>query len=126
VIFRSPGSARPNLVGIMIKKQTMDTDDLSNQTYAAIIVTAEKFHPDLTLQFGLLADGCNTDNEFLDVLESLIRTWLTDWDLEEAIRDIFFEDPPDKKAFKKILDQILINIGNTRKIPMKKRKFDNW
>ena len=31
----------------------MDTDELSKETYRAIIIEAEKFHHDLTLQFGL-------------------------------------------------------------------------
>jgi len=33
----------------------MDTDDLTNKTYNAILGEAEKFHHDLTLQFGLLS-----------------------------------------------------------------------
>ena len=33
----------------------MDTDDLSNETYKAVIIEAEKFNHDLTLQFGILA-----------------------------------------------------------------------
>ncbi len=32
----------------------MDTDDLSEKTYRAIMVEAERFNHDLTLQFGLL------------------------------------------------------------------------
>lgn len=80
----------------------MDTDDLSGETYSAIIVTAERFHHDLTLQFGVLADDCDSDNEFLDKSESLIKEWLVEWELEEVIMEIFFGDPPDKKEFKKI------------------------
>ena len=33
----------------------MDTDDLSNEAYQGIIIEAEKFNHDLTLQFGVLA-----------------------------------------------------------------------
>ncbi len=44
----------------------MDTNDLSRETHNAIIDTAEIFHHDLMLQFGVLADHCNTDNEYLD------------------------------------------------------------
>ena len=104
----------------------MDTNDLSRETHIAIIDTAERFHHDLTLQFGVLADDCNTDNEFLYESESIIKEWLTDWDLEEAIMEIFFDNTPSKKEFKKILDKILINIENVRKIPMEQRKFDLW
>ena len=104
----------------------MDTNDLSRETHTAIIDTAEIFHHDLTLQFGVLADDCDNDNEFLDESESIIKDWLTNWDLEEVIMDIFFDDPPSKKEFKKTLERILINIENVRKIPMEQRKFDLW
>ena len=104
----------------------MDTNDLSLETHTAIIDTAERFHHDLTLQFGVLAYGCNTDNEFLDKSESIIRAWLTDWDLEEAIMDVFYDNPPSKKNFKKVLDKIMTNIDDVRKIPMELRKFDLW
>jgi len=33
----------------------MDTDDLSDKTYTAIMIEAERFNGDLTLQFGLLS-----------------------------------------------------------------------
>jgi len=33
----------------------MDTDDLSNETYEAVIIEAEQFHHNLTLHFGVLA-----------------------------------------------------------------------
>jgi hypothetical protein len=104
----------------------MDTNDLSRETHTSIIDTAERFHHDLTLQFGILADDCDNDNEFLDESESVIKEWLNDWDLEDVIMDIFFDNPPSKMEFKKTLENILINIENVRKIPMKQRKFDLW
>jgi hypothetical protein len=57
----------------------MDTNDLSRETHTAIIDTAERFHHDLTLQFGVLAGYCNTDNEYLDESESMIKVWLTEF-----------------------------------------------
>ena len=36
------------------KKKTMDTGDLSEEAYRAIMIEAEIFNHDLTLQFGLL------------------------------------------------------------------------
>lgn len=104
----------------------MDTNDLSRETYVAVFVTTERFHHDLASQFGVLAGACLTDNEFLDVSESLIKEWLCDWELEEAIMDIFFDNPPGKKEFKKILDTLLVNIVKVRMIPMEHRKFDLW
>ncbi len=103
----------------------MDTDDLSQETYSAIIVTADRFHHDLTLQFGVLADRCDSDNEFLDYSERRIKAWQTEWELEDVIMEIFFDNPPEKKEFEKILDKILTNIGKVKKIPMKQRKFDH-
>ena len=78
------------------------------------------------MQFGVLAENCKTDNEFLYESESLIKDWLTDWDLEEVIIDIFFDDPPGKQDFKKTLDKIMTNIEKVRKIPIERRKFDLW
>ncbi len=104
----------------------MDTNDLSRETHTAIIDTEERFHHDLTLQFGVLAGVCHTDNEYLDKSESMIKEWQTEWDLKEAIMDIFFDNPPNKKDFKKILDKLLINIENVRKSPIDKRKFELW
>jgi hypothetical protein len=104
----------------------MDTNDLSHETHTAIIETAECFHHDLTLQFGVLAGHCKNDNEYLDESESMIKEWLTDWDLEEVIMDIFFDNPPSKQNFKKTLDKILTNIEEVRKKPMEQRLFDLW
>ncbi len=96
----------------------MDTNDLSRETYTAIIHNAERFHHDLTLQFGVLADYCDTDNEFLKQSESLIRKWLNAGNLETVKGDVFFDDPPSKRDFKKNLDKILSGIEKVRKIPI--------
>jgi len=104
----------------------MDTNDLSRETHNGIINTAERFHHDLTLQFGVLAYDCKTDSEFLDESEALIKEWLTDWDLDEVIMDIFYDNPPNIKEFKKILEKVLSNIERVRKIPIEQRKFDLW
>ena len=104
----------------------MDTNDLSRETHTAIIDTAERFHHDLTLQFGVLAGDCNTDNEFLNESEAIIKELLTDCDLEEVIMDIFFDNPPSKQNLKKTLDEMLINIEEVRKISIEQRKFDLW
>ena len=104
----------------------MDTNDLSRETHTAIIDTAERFHHDLTLQFGVLAWNCKTDNEFLDKIELIIKQWQTDWDLEEVIMEVFFDNPPTKQNFKKTIENILTNIDKVRKIPMEQRKFDLW
>ncbi len=81
----------------------MDTNDLSRETHTAIIDTAERFHHDLTLQFGVLAGDCNTDNEYHDESELMIKEWLTDWDLEEVIMDIFLTTHRENKTLKRYL-----------------------
>lgn len=104
----------------------MDANDLSRETHTAIIDAAERFHHDLTLQFGVLAGDCKTDNDYLDESELMIKEWLNHGDLEDVILDIFFDHPPRKRDFKKLLDQLLINIEDVRKTPIEKRKFDLW
>ena len=74
----------------------------------------------------LLPAKIKTDNEFLNESESIIKNWLADWDLEEVIMDIFFDDPPSKQGFKKLLEKILTNIEKVRKIPTKQSNFDLW
>ncbi|MDZ4147232.1 MAG: hypothetical protein U1C58_03020 [Flavobacteriaceae bacterium] len=54
----------------------MDTDDLSIPTYNGIIVEAERFNHDLTLQFGALAANCKDDDEYLNQAEALIKRGL--------------------------------------------------
>lgn len=104
----------------------MDTNDLSRETHIAVIETAERFHHDLMLQFGVLADSCKSDNEYLDEAEAMINEWLNDWEIGEIIMEIFFDDPPGKKEFKGVLQKILSNIQKVRKTPTEKRKFDLW
>jgi len=102
----------------------MDTDQLSHEAYQAIIVTAEKFHHDLTLQFGLLSYDCEDENEYLQNSKKLIGKWSKN--IKSAIGDIFFEYPPESAAFKIILQTILENISKVEKIPFEDRRFDNW
>lgn len=104
----------------------MDTNDLSRETHIAIIDTAEEFHHDLTLQFGVMASDCTTDNEFLNESESLINNWIDNLNSEYLIEDIFFDNPPNSKDLKLILYKILENISKVRQIPLDKRKFDLW
>jgi hypothetical protein len=104
----------------------MDTNDLSRQTHNAIIDTAERFHHDLTLQFGVMAYNCNSDNEFIDKSEARIKDWLDNRDMDYLIQDIFFDRLANRNDFKKVLDEILNNIVADRQIPMEQRKFDLW
>ena len=51
----------------------MDTDELSRETYRAILLEAEKFNHDLTLRFGLLSYDCNDEQEYIEKSERLIE-----------------------------------------------------
>ena len=101
----------------------MDTDDLSNETYKAVIKTAEKFSHNLTLQFGLLADECSDDDDYLTKANSLIVKWKSN--LTRSIPNIFFDVAhPTPIKFEKVLLKIEQNIENVQIIPIEKRKFD--
>jgi hypothetical protein len=104
----------------------MDTDDLSIPTYKGIIVEAEKFHHDLTLQFGVLAFYCFDDDDFLNQAEDLIKKWLKKDDFENIIDDIFYSEPVNEKKFKNTLQKILSNIEEVRKTPIRERLYEDW
>ena len=54
----------------------MDTDDLSIPTYRGIIIEAENYNHDLTLQFGVLASYCKDDDDYLNQAEAMIKNGL--------------------------------------------------
>ncbi len=87
----------------------IDTDDLSDKTYNAIILESEKFNDNLTLQFGLLSYECNNEEEYIDRCKKLIQEMLQ-YD-EGTIDDIFFGEPPVKEKFHWVLNKIFINIS---------------
>lgn len=100
----------------------MDTDDLSNETYQAVIIEAEKFMHDLTLHFGVLVSSCKNEAEYLDKAEKLIAEIKKgiSYDLE----DYFFGNIPDIKELHKTLNKILKNIEAVRLIPEDKRHYE--
>jgi hypothetical protein len=102
----------------------MDTDDLSNEAYEAVISTAERFNHDLTLPFGCLSYECEDEAEYLREAERLIKKYLKHKYMDALMDDIFFGNPPDKEDFQNTLLDILHNINEVRKIPIKKRTFD--
>jgi hypothetical protein len=79
----------------------MDTDDLSKATYNGVLIEAERFNHDLTLQFGLLASGCKDDDDYLNQAEALIKEWLQIDDFEDIIDDIFYGESVNEKNLKK-------------------------
>ena len=104
----------------------MDTDDLSKNTYDAVIIEAERFHHDLTLQFGLLASRANSDDEYLDLAEEMIGHWKTKWDINELMVEIFYDNTPAIADFEACLFSIIENIKKVREIPQEQREFEEW
>jgi hypothetical protein len=100
----------------------MDTDDLSRETYRAIITEAEKFNHDLTLQFGLLSGDCKDEQEFIDKSTQLISELkiADSGDLE----DIFYGNVPNLTRLNKTLNRMLNNIEKVKQIPIAKRHID--
>ena len=99
----------------------MDTDELSEAAYEAVIVAAERFDHNLTLQFGLLSEDCEDENDFLEKSLELIDE-LKNLDPEE-LNDVFFGELPNVSQLKKTLDQIAQNINKVKTLPHKKRRF---
>ena len=101
----------------------MDTDELSEETYKAIIITSEKFNHNLTLQFGVLASVCSDDNDYLLKANNLIIEWKSD--LSNSINEIFFDTAkPAASTFENLLSNIQSKIEKVINIPIEKRKFE--
>lgn len=91
-----------------------------------IILEAERFNYDLTLQFGVLASACKDDDDYLNQAELIIKEWLSDEDFDIIADDIFFGEYLDLEAFRKTLNKLLDNISEIRKIPIDKREHEDW
>ncbi len=87
----------------------IDTGDLTDKTYEAIMIEAERFDHNLTLQFGLLSYECKDEADFIKKSKQLINQMLK-YNLAE-IDDMFFGEPPNKKDFHIALNKILENIS---------------
>jgi len=103
----------------------MDTDDLSIPTYKGILIEAEKFNHDLTLQFGVLSSECRSDDDYLDKAETLIKEWLSIEVFDNIIDDIFYGESVNHTEFKKTLENILTNIAEIRRTAMDKREYED-
>ena len=100
----------------------MDTDDLSTESYKGIIIEAEKFNHDLTLQFGVMASSCKNEKEYLLKAKKLIKE-IRGLDQDE-LSDVFFGSLPDRHVLLLTLDKILVNISDVEKIPETKRHYE--
>lgn len=100
----------------------MDTDELSTEAYQGILIEAEKFSHDLTLEFGVLASSCKDESEYMDKASELISE-IRSLD-EEELRDVFYGNLPDIKSLNLTLDRIVENINRVRKIPTEQRHYE--
>lgn len=91
----------------------MDTDDLTDETYNAIMMEAERFNHDLTIQFGLLSYHCDTEAEFINESEALVNE-MKKYDMID-LEDIFYGNPPPIEEFRKVLDKLLVNISTLKR-----------
>jgi len=100
----------------------MDTDELSEETYQATLVEAEKFDHTITLHFGLLSYDCEDEKQFIEAVEQLLRGYkeAEAWELEDA----FYGEPPDMDGLRKTADKILNNLEKVKQIPLEKRHFE--
>jgi hypothetical protein len=89
---------------------SIDTGDLTEKTYQAIMIEAERFDHNLTLQFGLLSYQCNDEGDFIKKSKQLIKQMLK-YNMAD-IDDMFFGEPPQKKEFHNALNKILDNISS--------------
>jgi hypothetical protein len=100
----------------------MDTDELSTESYKGIIIEAEKFNHDLTLQFGVMAASCENEAAYLVKAKKLIGEIKL---MNKAdYTDIFFDIIPDKNALHLCLQKISDNISEVEKIPEAKRHYE--
>ncbi|HET7117698.1 MAG TPA: hypothetical protein VFI29_14480 [Hanamia sp.] len=90
----------------------IDTGDLTDETYNAIMIEAERFNHDLTLQFGLLSYECENESDFILKSKKLITEMLRY--NNAVIDDMFFGNPPKTKDFHNALRKILDNISKLK------------
>ncbi|MCF8297220.1 MAG: hypothetical protein K9J13_06725 [Saprospiraceae bacterium] len=100
----------------------MDTGDLSDETYRAIMIEAEMFNHDLTLQFGLLSSDCEDEKDFIEKSIQLINE-MKKYDKID-LDDMFFGNPPKMNNFHAALTRICDNIVKLKKIPIENRTYD--
>jgi len=100
----------------------MDTGDLSDETYRAIMIEAEMFNHDLTLQFGLLSCDCKDEKDFIDKSIQLIYQMKV-YD-KIGLDNMFFGNLPKMNNFHTVLEKILDNIAEVKKIPINNRTYD--
>jgi hypothetical protein len=102
----------------------MDTNELSKETYKAVLLTAEIFNYDLSLHFGCMAGKCKNEEEYILNAQQFVNACLKYKHKESLMDDLFFGNPPNEKDFNNILLKILDNIQKVKQIPIEQRTFE--
>ena len=98
-----------NKLLIFAETNVMDTTEISQTTYKAIIETAALAHKDLALQFGMLAKLSKNEADYIQKSGQLIDLMLGY--NEEEVDAIFIENPLSMSEFKTVLKMIGDNIS---------------
>ncbi|PKP28923.1 MAG: hypothetical protein CVU01_02570 [Bacteroidetes bacterium HGW-Bacteroidetes-18] len=86
------------------------------------MIEAEMFNHDLTLQFGLLSSECEDESHFIEKSILLIYE-MKKYD-KTGLDIIFFGSPPKMNNFYEVLEKILDNIAEVKKIPINNRTYE--
>jgi len=100
----------------------IDTSNLSNEAYEAVLIEAEKLTHDLTLHFGLLSHRAKDEADYLNkakILAGQIKT-LDEYEAE----DYLFGCKVSLTKLHATLDKIISNIDRVIQIPEKKRYYE--
>ncbi len=98
----------------------MDTHDLTEEVYRGIIIEAERYDHNLTLQFGVLSYDCKDEAEYIVGAKKLIKLLRKATNAE--IDDVFFGDPWNRKDLTAALDRISDNINKLKDKKIKGKK----
>jgi len=92
----------------------MDTDNLSTETYYAVLIESEKLTHDLTIHFGVIAKDCKDERDYLEKAYNLAKSILKLTD--NQLQDFFWGVVPDKTKLILTLNKIISNIIEVKKI----------
>jgi len=98
----------------------MDTDDLSDMAYEAIISTAEELHHSLAIWFGVTSGEAEDEDDYLRQCLMLIAVF--EKDTADRMDEIFFGEPgPTVAELRATLKKIKSGIKRIRSIPIADR-----
>lgn len=100
----------------------IDTSNLSNEAYEAVLIEAEKLTHDLTLHFGLLSYRAKDEADYLNKAKILARQ-IKKMDAKD-VEDFLFGSKISLTKLHATLDKIISNIDRVIQIPEEKRYYE--